>query len=1859
MTTSTRKKWLGGGLGALPWVVDSSDHDVLLPMGVIGELVLEGPVLARAYLSEADNARGQFILNPKWTHGQANHIPAAEPRKFYKTGDLVKYAPDGSLLFVGRKDTQVKLRGQRLEVNEIEDCMRRHLNGSTVAVEVLRPLDGQRNIQLGAFISCPGSEFSKIVGSESKIGSSPTGWTDTVAQLKQYLSSCLPGYMVPTVYIPLANLPLNGSGKVDRKQLRQFGSSLTTQELATRTAVTNANRSPANAAEFKMQALWGTVLQIESLCISANDNFLHLGGDSITAMRLVAAARRAGVLMTVAQIFKFPVLCDMVSKSKVCNATDTMASLRPFELVSELGPLQSLRMTAANACSRLLKDVLDIVPCTPLQEGLMALSIGKPGAYVAQEVYRIKDDVDIERFKRACEAVVDAFPILRSHIVQLESSQMLQVVTNDGIEWSSSDNLDDYLSMDRNAPIQLGENLTRWCIVSSPSPHFVWTKHHSSYDGFSSSLVLDYIERAYGNILSFETEQPPSTTFSTFIKYLSSKNTDEQKEFWTSYLEGAGPAASLGSLSAARVSNPHASLRIEIATSRSLETSITFATIARAAWALVLGHYTNSNDVVFGATLSGRDLPLPGIESIVGPTFTTVPVRISLTPSSTTVNQYLDSVQADAIKMIPYEHFGLQNIKRISLEVANVCDFQTLLVLQPQSQTTENSLVAIQQADGYGAFRTYPLTVIFDMHPERSSVTGYFDPTWVNSYQVERMLHQFQHALEQLGTTGSQLLADLSLTPPQDVERVWGWNRAVPETSKECIHDVIACQMQTRPDSPAVHSWDSAFTYSLLDQYSSKLADKLKTHGIGGGNFVPVIFEKSAWTIVAILAILRAGAAFVPVDPALPATRVKYLIDRMDAPLVLTSARNISLCVRLQKDYLKVDEEYIREIPLGGHWIDTPAHPSDPAYVSFTSGSTGEPKGSVIQHQAYCSGAAAHIPKIAIDYNSRVLQFASYSFDTCFEDILTTLMVGGCICIPSESERVEDIEGAINHYDVNWAHLTPSVSSLISPDKVPRLKVLLLGGEAMTRRHIRQWTGKVRLINVYGPSELCVTCSISEHVNLEDPTNIGKPIGGVAWIVDPENHNELTPIGALGELLFEGPILAAGYLKDSSHTSAAFIEPPAWLRQGGHDIPGRVNRLYKTGDLVRYQEDGSLVFHGRKDNQVKLHGQRIELGEIEYQIKEALQDQQGLDVAVEMITTPQMIGTTSLVAFLALRDPPNTYIELSQIARFKALVAELKDYLAGVLPSFMIPSAFIPIAQIPLTTSKKVDRKRLQVLVSEFSPEELMNFSEVEGSSRLCPETALEKTIQQIWATVLNKALDKVNLTTTFWALGGDSIAALRVLSSLRQHNIPGTLFDVMQHKTIGSFCAALESGNKEYRNAGEVSTINSSTDGHTDISEVSSSSSSEDPVGSFPLSPIQERFFGIYPDGNPSYQLSHLLKASRPLSLEEMGKAFNLLLQKHAMLRARFHRKSSGRWEQSLSPPDEGSFLLHGHIISDIQELPSIIAKSCDSIDILSGRMLVIEVIETPQDCILFLTAHHLAVDLVSWRILLEDLESLLDQKSISFPRQMSLPYHVWCEKLAEIAQNMSDPDVLPFKIHATPFEYWGLSETAVHDGNFITESIVLDVDTSSEFYRWCATDLEVPPRNALLSTIVYSFAQIFLDRELPTIFNVSHGREMVDESLDVSRTVGWFTTMHPTKAIVDSDLDLRKSVKAFSAAFQDTQALALPFFISRYLRPEGKQRLGAHDMMEMVFNYTGLYQQLESCTSLFKPLQVLEHDSSHREDKVKHSAMFEIIAHNQCGSLGLVFSYHPEIRHKDRIHQWIRKIHENLVDARSAKWA
>lgn len=1829
---------IGRGSGTVTWVVRPGGSE-LAAAGETGELWLEGPLIGKGYLANPDKTAEAFIQDPPWllrgspgTAGSAS-IPGRYGR-LYRTGDLVRYNADGTLQFIGRKDDQVKIRGQRVELGDIEHnlrlCLASHPHVSVVA-EVSQP-SGGTDPMLVAFLAIGDAAD----GTKEEVNAA---LARLITMIDDQVGNYLMSYMIPSTYIPLNTLPLTGTGKTDRRQLKEIIASMTLEQLADLAPGRSltAYQEPSTDVERQLQRLWASVLGVEARSISAHDAFLRIGGDSVSAMRLVAAAHAEGLSFSTADIFRCPQLKDL-AESVSADTTD-VGFTAPFSLLAAGVEEQLIREQAAACCQIPTEQVLDVYPCTQLQQGLLALtSTTAAGAYIAQKVFQLGPEVDCLKLQRAWQEVVASHDILRTRIVDIPGRGLLQVVCSHAPISTDARSLSDCLTEDR--VMDLGSALSYAAFVDdveTKSRYFVWTAHHALYDGWSVPQLLNSMEKAYGRTAASVSTVP----FRAFVKHTLEMNLDKARDYWSSQLKVC--RASKFPTLPSPTYQPRVDRTVRTSVNLSWPASgITPSNILRSAWALVQARHSDSNDVVFGAVVSGRQASLPGISSIVGPTIATVPVRVTVDQQSSAL-ELQQRIQSQSIEMSSYEQFGLSRIRGIGATESEAADFQCLLVVQPRQEEHSAGLlkeVESKSTNDLQQLNTYALTVLCHLHGRGVELEFNFDSQLLSPVTAKRMTDQFEGIVRQLCSIkdATTKISDVSAKiSAKDQLEIWTWNATVPEAIDVCVHDMFAKVAIQQPKAPAICAWDGDFTYRELDTLSSRLAGHLVGLRARPGTIIPLCFEKSKWTPVAMLGVMKAGATSVLMDSGHPDERLRAIVEqaftKSDEKIILSSTTNRHRAQKLARGHstqphlhVVTPETMANEDPDRYRRADVQVESEDLVYIVFTSGSTGKPKGAMISHGNLSSNIHHQVEKHMLDTSSRVFDYPSYAFDAAWITAMQALSSGACMCIPSDEDRLNNPAEAILSLGANWLNLTPTVWRLVRSRPLPMIKTLLLVGEPLRKSDTDSGNLTVEfMFNAYGPAE----CTIESTIGPISPkdsvlNNIGTGCGAVTWIMSTHSSTPSpAAIGEVGELWLEGPLVGQGYLDDPEKTAEAFVQDPPWLLQGGPGVPGRRGRLYRTGDLARYCPDGSLQFMGRKgDDQVKIRGQRVELGDVETHIKQLLSSSISDAEVVAEVVEPRAHPNRVLVAFISFRsqDLEKTVTEATR---------GLHDQLLLRLPRHMIPSAYVPVATLPTTLTGKIDRRQLRKIGEGIN---LMMLAGDETSHRKAPSSQMESLLVQSWTEVLGVASDSISVDVPFTRLGGDSITAMQVVSRLRLQSVQLAAAEILRQQTIeaiASKCRTLKTSNLHDIRHRDVEVVNEG----------------------WPLSPIQRLFFSAHPEGLDHFNQSFLLRLQQLYTPDQVKEAAASLVSRHPMLRSRFRMiNSSGIWEQFTVKPDPDVFLFTAHNgISDHDMCDQVQARQ-QSLSIVNGPVFSVDYFDSTNSGLnVLFTAHHLIIDLVSWRIIWQDMEQLLKGAPLSSDAGTSFRRWVGVQKAFQPAK--ADPrSLLPFELRNTP-DFWGVTPADNTMADVEDIHIQLDTSTTRRLLGDCNSSLRTQPLDVMVAALMHSLHKLFPDRPPPPIFVEGHGREPLDQaSVDLSETVGWFTSLCPVQASLEEHNSIVDAVRLVKDVRNSVLGHGVPYFASQHGERAGR---GRHNHVEILFNYGGVFQQLERAQSIFKRVDI---DIAEVSPRMKRMALVEINGNVVEGMLHMTISLHRRMKHIQLLRKWAQNLDQTFGAAAEA---
>ncbi|CAG8908849.1 unnamed protein product [Penicillium egyptiacum] len=1479
--------------------------------------------------------------------------------------------------------------------------------------------------------------------------------------------------------------------------------------------------------------------------------------------------------------------------------------LPPSPSTEKENEIDGIWQQVADQCHCSLEAIEDVYACTALQEAMIALTFKDPRAYTIEHEYRLPREIDHHKLQEAWITTAQANPILRTRMIPTSQRGCVQAVVRGSIPWQVQET-DDGINGEITSPSWRAGAPLAYFFFNVTEHKLKVTIHHSICDHWSMALLLRQADAAYrGEELSFHPFRP-------LVDHVQ-RTQDKANDFWESMFRDAHKATMRAFPQLPTVGHaarPTERLERSFNIQSGNSSSSTVGTKVRLAWAILQSVYTGSDDTLFGAVNAGRAVSVEGVQDLSGPALASVPVRIKLCGQST-VADTLVAVQDEWAASMEFEHVGLQNLLRLGPGPAAACHFQTLLSIEPRDGHQLPEIFSQSQSTQL-TYDMYPLILRCRPSTMTMWIEASFDPAVTESIQMERILSQFIHIYEQIDTKSGLTLSEISLVSPEDLSDLRRQNILTKRAdAMSCVHSLIERRTRQQPLAPAISSWDGSYSYLALDELSSELAGHLSWHGVGPGSFVPLLLGKTKWMAVAMLAVMKAGAAFVLLEPSHPQSRLQNMCEAIAAPLALTCGWHIDLAAKLGvQALLNVETFDSDQLRCNSSSQKPSVSPQDPVYLTFTSGSTGTPKGVIVHHEGFASSSVAHGQPYHITPESRVLQFASPAFDSCIIEHLSTLIQGGCVCIPSTDDCHSHLAEAMNRFAVDVACLTPSVTRIISPDSVQSLKVLMFVGEAVLASDVVRWEPFVHVGNAYGPAECSAVFSVQPNLKSNDPANIGFSTGGSGWVVHPEDHRVLMPLGCTGELLIEGPIVGKGYLSNPQQTARSF------------------------GDLVQATGDGSFRYFGRKDTQVKLHGQRLELADIEYHLHKAFpKARQTLADVLRSSPKDSMNDhrpEALLIALICLPASPdddgNHQAQfLPPTDEFREACAAAEASMSDVLPSFMIPRFYLPLSHVPLTPSGKTNRRSIQEQANKLSLEQMKGYRAVKMQPE-APSTSREEKLQEIWAKTLNRTVEEIGTTESFFRLGGDSVSAMQVAAGCRTVGLKVAVADIFRFPSIRQLAEKIQdSGSVSFASAGE--------DDQTEVW--------------FELSPIQKLFFERVPNGHNKFTLEFILRLGKPLPAPEIKRAMEKIVATHSMLRARFEQRADGQWGQIIGPDVARSLRFREHRVpsmNDRKALQRILSISQSTLDIVQGVIIVVDVITTDTgEQFLGLMAHHLVIDLVSWRVLLQDLEDILSTgRTIQPP---SISFQQWSRlQQSYTSVSLHPGETLKAEIPRPPMDYWG--SEAIMSANTWADAtrrtITVSQQTTEAIVGAANGAFHTQPVEIIQAAVLYAFVQAFDNRPAPTMFSEGHGREPWDPEIDISRTVGWFTTIAPLSLDVCKEDNVRRILQLTKDGRRSISTNGWAYFASRFLHPEGPEKFQSHSPMEILFNYTGLFQQFERPGALLQMTSVQDDSLLPMAADLPRMALIDVNATVMNGSLNLSFIYNKRLQHQDRLEQW-----------------
>ncbi len=1625
-----------------------------VPTGVVGELYVAGRGVAVGYVGRTGLTASRFVACP---FGDADST-ATPGIRMYRTGDLVRWRPDGQLQYLGRADEQVKIRGYRIELGEVQAA--------------LAGLDGVEQAVVIAREDRPGDK--RLVGYV-------TGTAD-VAEIRAALGERLPAYMVPAAMVVIDALPLTVNGKLDTRALP-----------APEYQDTGHYRAPATLTEEILAGIYAEVLGVER--VGADDSFFDLGGDSLSAMRLIAAVNTAmDAGLSVRVVFEAPTVAQLA-----------------LQIGGEEGRL--LPLVAA--------ERPEVVPLSFAQSRLWFIDQfqGPSATYNLAVALQLSGQLDVDALGAALADVVERQESLRTLFPAVEGVPRQLVVPAERADfgWAfvdahgwSDGRLGDAIDTEVSQPFDLSAEIpmrARLFRTADDEHVLVAVVHHIASDGWSvTPLVADlgvaYASRCAGRAPCWADLAVQYADYTLWQRAQlgdladSASSIAAQLGYWEDALAGMPEHLALP------IDRPYPPVADQrgatVAVEWSAELQQRVAQVARehnatnfmlmqTAMAVLLAKLSASSDVAVGFPIAGRrDAAL---DELVGFFVNTLVLRVDLA-GDPTFAELLAQVRRRSLAA--YEH---QDVP-----------FEVLVErLKPTRSLTHHPLVQVllawqnfawQDSDAAGLtlgdLHVTPLPV--DTHSARTDLTFTLAERWGESGEpagiagavefrtdvfdadtIQTLIERFERVILAMTADPTQPLSSMDVLDEAEHARLDRWgNRSVltqPAHTPVSIPVAFAAQVARVPEAVAISCGQRSWSYRELDEAADRLAHVLAGHGVGPGQRVALLLSRSAEAVVAILAVLKTGAAYVPVDPLVPATRTQFVIADAAPVAAITTAEWRS---RLDGDDLLV----IDLDDIGDPAVDTrpsaalsaPA-PDDVAYIIYTSGTTGTPKGVPVAH---CNVTQLLESLDAdLEFSGQVwTQCHSLAFDYSVWEIWGALLYGGRVVVVPDfvARSPEDFYALLVAEQVNVLSQTPSAFYALQTAEALqaklgrqlKLETVVFGGEALEPQRLRPWLDShpesPRLINMYGITETTVHASFREilHGDVESTSSpIGVPLAHLGFFV-LDGCLRPVPVGVVGELYVAGAGVAYGYVGRSGLTGTRFVACPF----GSAGAPGA--RMYRTGDLVCWGADGQLRYVGRADEQVKIRGYRIELGDV----RAALAGVDGVEQAV-VIAREDRPGDRRLVGYITGGADP----------------VKARTALAERLPSYMVPAAVVVIDALPLTPNGKLDTRALPA--PEYHEADLYR----------APGDAVEEILAGIYAQVLG--LDRVGVDESFFELGGDSILSMQVVARARAAGLTCRPRDIFVEQTVARLARAAGLF------GGEAGVIDEGT-------------------GPVVATPIMRWLQSVESPAAWVAQFNQTVLIQAPAGVTEADVVVVLqaLLDRHAMLRLTVDEDGVGGW--SLTVPEAGSVDARGCLqaVDALSEEAVLGARS--RLNPALGTMLsALWVAEAGQ---LLVIIHHLAVDGVSWRILLEDFNIAWAQHRGG--QQVVLPapgtsFAQWARLLVEHAHH---PDVAEQaqtwrQIAAIPAGLAAVQpavDTYASAGN---SSELLDTETTRMLLGEVPAAFHAGVHEILLIAFALACAEFLGTGGAPVGIDVEgHGRqEELAADLDLSRTVGWFTAKYP----------------------------------------------------------------------------------------------------------------------------------------------
>ncbi|MDP4143546.1 MAG: amino acid adenylation domain-containing protein [Bacillota bacterium] len=1604
-----------------------------------------------------------------------------------------------------------------------------------------------------------------------------------IYDLRKYLGNKLPIYMIPAYFVKVDEIPLTSNGKINRNALPKPKKNIISNVVY---------EEPQNDTEIKIAKIWSEVLGLEK--IGVNYNFFEIGGHSLRATVLISKVQKEfNILIEMKDIFENPTIKEL---GKCLNSKDQT------DFCNIKAADKQLYYPVSSSQKRLY---------TLAQIDRESINYNMPSAFI------IEGDLDQKRLEDSLFKLINRHEVLRTsfHVVSGETVQKIHDRVEVKVSYDNSGDSIEHIIKDFVKPFSLNTlPIFRIKLVKVKQNIHVllMDMHHIIFDGVSISVFINEFSDLYNGkeLRELKIQYKDYTVWQQEL--INSNEINNQEQYWLNSFSNELPKLTLPldykrpkiqSFEGDSIIFEVDSTMTQMLKNINRNAGTTLFMLLFGAYSILLSKYSLQEDIIVGTAEAGRHHA--DLQNIIGSFINTVPIR-TYPCGDKTFKQYFEEVKStcfDAFKNSDYQFDKLLEKLNIKRELGRSPLFDTMFILENvDSSELKFEGLTFKSYELKNTVSKFDLMLIGEEIDDKIKFQFKYCTKLFKDKTVEKLKDSYINILREMITNYEKKICEIEYINLKEKSKIlYSFNNTNAYYPKDkTIAQIFEQQAVLSPEKTAVVFEDNSISYSELDRRSNSIARMLIEKGICKDSIVGIMIKRSVNMMVGILGILKAGGAYMPISDEYPDNRILYMMEDSGAKVLLTEK-----CLVDKVGYLKntvfIDNEDIYN-NYSNERVEIKQDSSSLAYVIYTSGTTGKPKGVMLENKSVVNLISSLYDKVYKKYNEKlnIALIAPYIFDASVKQIFASLLLGHTLHIIPEEARV-DGEMLISYYIKNKIDIsdgTPihlSILSDCSSEQLNRINVknFIIGGEALRNSTVISFLSKFsndnspNIVNVYGPTECCVdaTLYVINKENMNEDILIGEPLNNVKLYV-LDKYNKIVPIGIQGELFISGAGVARGYLGQPELTKAKFVK----------DLFNEEMRMYRTGDLVKWTEQGSIKYIDRIDNQVKIRGFRIELGEIEKQLLKHNEIDEAVVIARE-------------------NEFDNKYLCAYVTSASNISIDELRHHLSKELPEYMIPSYFIQLDKMPTTINGKVDRKQL--------PEPDSAYIEAEIEIEL-PENEIQEILVRVWCEVLG--LQNVGINSNYYSLGGDSIKAIQISSKLREYNLKIEIKDLLQYQTIKELSSYVKYTSKK--------------------------TSQETITGPIKLTPIQKAFFETNYYIEKHYNQSIMLYSKNGFKEDFVEKVFNEIVRHHDALRMVFKKENSDIIQFNRNDDIEllNYNIFHvkdedykGYIERKVSEIQS-------SMDIENGPLIRVGLFKTCAGDHLLIAIHHLVIDGVSWRILLEDFamayKQLEEKQNIVLPSKTD-SYKKWAEELYNYAESNELQEQLT---------YWNTIENqnilpimkdsklccSKKIGDCKTISISLDEEYTEKLLRETnkAYNTEI---NDILLTALAKTIKFWTSNEQVLINLEGHGRENIAEDLDVSRTVGWFTSKYPVLLNVGGCYDLSSEIKNVKETLRHVPLKGIGYSILRYVTlPMKNNDIRFKLEPEISFNYLGQFDN-DIKSDLFITSSISSGDNVSKENSFNYSlAVGGMIIRNK---LVMKFTYNSK--------EFFKKTMDNLLNS------